>query len=405
MYRVSTLIIGFCCLVVPASAGAQQTKPSDVERLLARGEEFYRAGDTLGAVESFEAALEQLGARADGGARKAILTARANLGAAYAKLGRYPAAVGHYLMALQLEPGNTTVRFNLALAYYKSGRPPDAARELTTVVAAAPANRNALLVLGDCLLQMGENRKVIDLLSMYESLFGDDRAFAYVLGTALVREQQIERGQLLIDRVFKDGESAEGHVLLGTALMRQQDWPAAVKEFARAVELNPKLPGLQSLYGRALLGMAESEAATRAFQRELEINPNDFDANLYLGNLRRQEQRLDEAFAYFRRAAEMRPHDPTAAYALASTHVALGRNDEALVALEALVKQHPDFVEAHVMLATTYYRLKRKEDGDRERLVVDRLNAEKQAKERGAQETLGPAYRGETAASPAKPPQ
>lgn len=419
MRRVLIFAIGLFWLVVsavPAARGqvsgdrgrhvissvAQPEQQPDVARLLARGEEFYKAGDTLGAIESFEAALKQLENAPR--AREAVFAARANLGAAYAKLGRYPAAVEQYLAALALQPASTAVRFNLALSYYKGGRLQDAARELSTVVGAEPLNKNALLVLADCYLQMGDERKVIELLSPHETAFADDRAFAYLLGTALVRDQKVERGQVIIDRLFRGGESAEGHMLIGTALMKQSDWPAAVKEFARAVELNPSLPGVQSLYGRALLGTADTEAATRAFRRALETNPNDFDANLYLGNLRRQEQKLDEALAYLKRAVEMRPHDPTAAYAVANVRVALGRNEEARAALEKLVAAHADFVEAHVLLATTYYRLKRKDDGDRERAIVDRLNAQKQARERGAQESLGPAYRGEPIA-PAKPPR
>jgi hypothetical protein len=52
--------------------------------------------------------------------------------------------------------------------------------------------------------------------------------------------------------------------------------------------------------------------------------------------------------------------------------------------LEAIVKDSPQFTEAHVSLATVYYRLKRKEDGDRERAIVQKLNAEAQAREPGA---------------------
>ena len=40
--------------------------------------------------------------------------------------------------------------------------------------------------------------------------------------------------------------------------------------------------------------------------------------------------------------------------------------------------------KAHVSLATAYYRLKRREDGDRERATVLKLNADKQAAEPGA---------------------
>jgi hypothetical protein len=58
--------------------------------------------------------------------------------------------------------------------------------------------------------------------------------------------------------------------------------------------------------------------------------------------------------------------------------------NDALPSLESLVKDAPDFVEAHVMLATVYYRLKRKADGDRHQAIVNKLNAERQAKQPGA---------------------
>ena len=44
----------------------------------------------------------------------------------------------------------------------------------------------------------------------------------------------------------------------------------------------------------------------------------------------------------------------------------------------------PKYLEAQVLLATVYYRLQRREDGDRVRTVIERLNAERQAKQPGA---------------------
>ena len=35
-------------------------------------------------------------------------------------------------------------------------------------------------------------------------------------------------------------------------------------------------------------------------------------------------------------------------------------------------------MEAHISLATTYYRLKRKEDGDREKALVQKLTAQRE---------------------------
>ena len=51
--------------------------------------------------------------------------------------------------------------------------------------------------------------------------------------------------------------------------------------------------------------------------------------------------------------------------------------------LEDIVKDAPDLVDAHVQLATAYNRLKRLDDAAREKAIVDRLNADAAAKQKG----------------------
>ena len=51
--------------------------------------------------------------------------------------------------------------------------------------------------------------------------------------------------------------------------------------------------------------------------------------------------------------------------------------------LEEIAKDAPDAVEATSSSPPAYNRLKRKDDADRERAIIDRLNAEAQAKQRG----------------------
>ena len=79
----------------------------------------------------------------------------------------------------------------------------------------------------------------------------------------------------------------------------------------------------------------------------------------------------------------MRPGDVGVRYQLATIELSMGKVEEARAQLESLVAEAPNFTEAHVSLATVYYREKRKADGDRERAVVEKLNAEKQANEKG----------------------
>ena len=130
--------------------------------------------------------------------------------------------------------------------------------------------------------------------------------------------------------------------------------------------------------------MGDGEKAMSVFRTELSTDPNNFDAHLYLGILLRREKSLEEAADHLTRALRLRPRDSYARYHLGALYASLGKPAEALPLLESVVKEFPDFVEAHALLASVYYRLKRKADGDRERTLIQKLNAEEQAKQPGA---------------------
>lgn len=360
--------------VRPALA-ASQAQEQDTDVLLARALAQHRAGDILGAIDAYLALLERAPDRAD---------VRSNLGAAYARLGRHEEAIAQYRLALAGGSEDSAIRFNLGLALFKAARFPEAAEELSRVVEKQPENKGALLLLAECHLQQGNGAKVVELLAPHEAAYGEDRAFAFLLGSALVQENDLKRGQIFIDRVLRGGDSAEAHLLMGAAHLRARDLQAARDELRRAAELNPSLPTVHSVLGKALQLMGDGQGAEAAYRRELEINPNDFDANLSLGSLRRDEGRFDEALAYLTRAARLRTDDLTVLLALGSLYVSSGAYQKACDTLEPLVKRAPDFQQGHVLLAMAYARLGRTPDAERERAIARRLAAERQKKEEDA---------------------
>jgi tetratricopeptide (TPR) repeat protein len=364
-------------VAVPASGQpgpGPGTRPT-AESFFRQALELHQAGDMLGAIAAYQASLN-LEPDNPG--------AHSNLGAAYVRLGRYDEAIAQYRKAVDTDQKNVTFQFNLGLAYYKSAQVPQAAEVFGTVIALQKDNLNARLLLGDCYMQMGRFQQAIDLLALWEDSYGDSAAYAYILGSALIETDRLDQGQRLIDRIFAKGDSAEAHLLMATVHLRRSDNPAALAELQKAATLNPKLPLVHSLMGRALLRTGDQQGAAKAFATELTINPNDFQANLEIGDLRKREQRFDDAEPYIRRALRMRPQDPTARFSLAGLHVSRGETEPARVVLETIVADSPTFTEAYVLLATVYYRLQRREDGDRMRTIIERLNAEAQAKQPGA---------------------
>ena len=361
-------------LAVALCAPGLKAQSDQTENILRQAISLHQAGNVEGAIPKYEAYLK---------ARPDSMLALANLGAAYAHVGRYGDAISEYKKALASEPGNAPIEMNLALAYYKSGQIDDAAKTLQKVRQVSPADTRPTLLLADCWLAMGKNKEVIDLMSPVAERQPDDLAVAYLLGTALVRDNQVERGQVVIDKILRNGDSAEARLLLGTTKLGAMDFAGALQDLTKAVELNPKLPDVYSYYGLALLRTGDAAGAENAFRQELASNPNDFNANLQIGVLLKQDENYEGALKYLRHALDIRPGDLAVRYQIASIDFARGGAEQARKELESIVKESPKFTEAHVTLATVYYRLKRKEDGDRERATVAALNAEAQEKQPG----------------------
>jgi Flp pilus assembly protein TadD len=362
-------LAGLAGLILAVSGVARcQDNPSP-DTLLHHALELHRSGDFAGAIAEYRAYLKQVPDNA---------MARSNLGAALAHGGEFKDAIVEYQKALELQPANLPVQMNLALAYYKSADISHAAAELERVLTERPGERQPALLLSDCYLRLGENRKAIDLLTPFEQQTPDDKAIDYMLGTALIRDGQTARGELLVDRILRDGDSAEAHLLLGESRVWAHDFAGALEELRKSLAINPQLPSLNGYYGTALANLGDTEGAEAALRKELALDATDYAANFQLGKLLMPDDPT-QARGCFARALGQRPNDFATRYQLALLDLQDGRADEARAALESLTHENPQDVEAHIALATAYYKLKRKHDVNQQRAIVLQLNAERQA--------------------------
>lgn len=380
MYKATFLPLLLFTLWNFTASGASQAAAQaslDPQQLVQDALQKQRAGDLAGAVPEYVQFLKL---------HPEAAAIHSNLGAALAGLGRYEEAVAEYKIALKQSPRLPSARLNLALAYYKMGRIADAATQLEKVHAEDPPNHQVVIVLGDCYLRMGQNKDVIRVLAPEATKYPDDLAIVYMLGTAYIRDKQVERGQVLVDRILRNGDSAEAHLMLGTAKMNIQDFAGARDEFAKAVNLNPNLPEAHVLYAAALHLTGDSDQSSKEYQAGLARDPYNFEANLQLGANAREERDYERAQQYFKRALETRPGDPGVQYQLALIDADQSKLEPARQKLEVLVKDYPEFTEAHVSLSLVYYRLKRPQDGKREHDIVLKLNAEAQAKQPGVKQ-------------------
>ncbi len=341
-----------------------QTEAADVQRLFREGLELQQKGDLQGAIAAYQHLLQ---IRAD------VPPAHANLGVALARLGRYQEAISNYNDALK-GGENPATRLNLALAYYKLGELSRAAQEFEKVRAEQPDNVQANDLAADCYLRLGENQRVIATIGPLAAQHTDDLTLQYLLGTALIRDRQGEKGREVIDRILQHGENAGANLLLAQIALADENYSEADSRTQKALIEDPKLPDAYMLSGIAKEGLGDYGGARAAFKRSLELDPDGFDSNLHLGALMLRESDSDSAQRFTAAALRLRPSSPAALYQMGLIYKETGRLQEALKAFESAEKGAPDWVEPHVQLASLYYRLKRPKDGLRERELVSRLS-------------------------------
>lgn len=309
--------------------------------------------------------------------RPDVIEARANLGAALARLGRYGEAIEEYRTALAASPENAALRLNLALAYYKKGDLANAVKQLSPLHAAQPGDIRIATLLGDCYARLGQDTRLIALLTPVEAAHPEDLGVAWVLGSALIRSGDQARGQKLVEKVARLGHSAEAYLLAGQTALKRNEFEVARDHADAAMRLNPRLPGLLTLRGTVLQYLGDNPGAISALRQAIQADPKDFEAHLTLGAVLITERDLDGARQHLDRAVELNPSSNLARYELARVQRTQGQLDAALKNFEKVVHDDPNWAQPHLDLATLYFRLKRPEDGQRERALFDRLSAGK----------------------------
>ena len=139
----------------------------------------------------------------------------ANLGAALAHEGRLDEAILDYESALKLDPGNAAIRMNLGLAFYKKNDIQNAANEFELLRKAEPDNARIGVLLGDCYLRLGHAAQAIALLTPFEAAHPENLDLAYVLGRGLIENDRPREGLVLMERVAKQGNSADAYLIAG----------------------------------------------------------------------------------------------------------------------------------------------------------------------------------------------
>ena len=336
----------------------------DAAAIAQKAMSLQQAGDYAGAAQNY---VELLKLMPDD------VSTRVNYGVVLVRLERYPEAIAQYELAEKLLPGDPRIELNLALAYQKSGKRPEALHRFESLHARDPQNTQVSLLLADSYLQAGQFEEVLTVLAPLKD--SSDLGVAYLMATALLREQRSAEAKIYLDRVVGNGDSAEAHYLLGIQAAESDDFPSAVKELTTSAERQPDLPGLQSLLGHALLNTGDPDGALRAFDQALKTNANDAGALREKGEILLARKQFATAEPLIRRASILLPADAETNLALAEVLLHNSKIGEARSYAEHAAKSEAGDVHAHRVLAQIYRRQGLAKKAVAEDAEADRLAA------------------------------
>jgi len=186
---------------------------------------------------------------------------------------------------------------------------------------------------------------------LYVQILAADPAQADALhlpGVVAFQKAQHERATELIERAVElNGDEAAYHLNLGSVYKARGLLAQAAAAYCRAVQLKPDDAHVHYLHGRLLQEQGAVSDAIIHFERALQHEPRHQAALCALGAVAHEQGRLEDAIVYYRAAVSVKPDDAVVHDDLGSVLLDAGQFDDALDHFRTSLQLKPDYPLAH----------------------------------------------------------
>jgi len=350
-------------LVSSLAVATAQTEPSRATAIhdhLRKAEEYLKAKDPNSAAKEFNAVLTLDPKNAE---------AYANLGVIEFLQENCQNASQNFRKALAIDPSLTKTQALLGICQRRLGDP--SARPLLERSFPKLKDKQLSVRVGLELTtlydQQGEPERAVAVMQKLVDVNPDD---ADILYTAQRLYREIADDTLDKLAVLAPG-SARMQQVIAERLINAGDAEGAVEHYKKALEINPRLPGVHFELAQAILQSARNNPAVQdQAEKELEtaVTVDGDSANLQcgLGAIAILRADIEKAYAHYTRALAMDPGSTEAQLALGHILMTMGKPQEARRYLEMAVKADPLNETAHYRLAVAYKRLQMPEQAQKE---------------------------------------
>ena len=316
--------------------------PQSAEAAVAIGDFYASRRNSDGALAEYQRALA---------IAPDNLEVKKKLADVYLNIGKVEPAGSLIKAVLQQAPGDSEARIEQARVLIAQNKANEATLLAQQVVRDAPSSPQAHYVLAMAYTSAGS-------LVQANGELQEARKYApkspLILG-ALVR-LNLRLGDLPVAQdyarqmVERDGSGPQGHVLLGTALLRRRQFAEARTEFLAAQKMAPADPSVLINLAETFAGEKNWPEAEKALENALKLNPRYTEALAQLVALWYSQKQQAKAFARVRDYIAKFPDDANGHYIIGELELNDKRYDEAEAELSRATELDSRMVMAYVQL-------------------------------------------------------
>jgi tetratricopeptide (TPR) repeat protein len=270
----------------------------------------------------------------------------------------------------------------LAGALIEDGAPEIAEKVFRAALGSAPDLADAHGGLGFILLQKDDYKNAVTELGRAVQLDPDSSKYAMGLAEALLLWKHNSTLLSFLKAIQpRFGKLPEFQYKLALAYYLVAQYPNAIDALEKLLAQNPpRQDVIHYFLGNSYLAMGQFQKADACYRMAIQINPKDPSYYESYATLLRKEGagHLDEAIALLEKARQLDPSGPRAGLQLALCYELKHELPKAQSLLEEALTKQPELLPAHVALARVYFRQGEKDQGEREKAIIARLEAEQQ---------------------------
>ncbi len=328
-------------------------------------------------TQTFEQAVKALSAQdyaaAEAGFQKVLASfpnhagALQNLGLVYSRTGRPEQAATLYRRALARRPEDKSLLMNLGLVYLKQEAYGEAAPVFERLVSIDPGSLPARELLATSRFYIGQIPAAIGGFEAARREDSGNPDLLFLLAAAYLKQDQSDRARGVLEECAASAPPAVAQLVSCRAFGEAERFGEAAEHCRKALELDPKLPGVHRAAGKVMVGQHDPDAAaelsaavaqdpadaealylygvallqagrlpeaTDALERAAKLHPGFWGNYFYLGKAKLQLNRAEEAVPLLRKAAELNARGSVVWYELGRALTAAGKPDDARAAMQ-----------------------------------------------------------------------